>query len=273
MELPRVASRGIAEIRTDGRNIETFDRLRHWAYASIGEYRCGPGTTWDEVVNARALAIAAEVRATHPAASHPFSDQEAVATAKSVAGWVWSRYDGGSLTRVRADTAARRAADRKRALETRRERGSVAREEYLAAVQRRREEASRLRGLGVAIEEIACRLRAGVRSVHRWLSEIRCVPSPSVLSDFECSREREPRQASLTENDSSDSIVILSSLRCAVGASVVDRCEYAPAARGAEPESKHVQSSSDRSVFDRGGRLAYIQRRIAELVSRARGRA
>jgi hypothetical protein len=110
---------------------------------------------------------------------------------------VWLRYLGGQLTRVRAGIAARRAADRKRALETRRERGSVPREEYLAAVQRRREEASRLRGLGVAIEEIASRLRPGVRSVHRWLLEIRCVPSPSALSDFEGPRERVPRQMAL----------------------------------------------------------------------------
>jgi hypothetical protein len=31
---------------------------------------------WDEVVNARALAIAAEVRASHPAAAHQFSDHD-----------------------------------------------------------------------------------------------------------------------------------------------------------------------------------------------------
>ena len=56
---------------------------------------------------------------------------------------------------------------------------------YLAEVQRRRVAASTLRGLGVAIEEIARRLGAGVRSVHRWIAEIRCVPSPSAPSDFE----------------------------------------------------------------------------------------
>src|SRR5450631_2302348 len=71
VELPAFAPRRAAEIRTDGRNIETFDRLRRWAYAVIGEYRCGPRETWDALVDARALAIAADVRAAHEPAAHP----------------------------------------------------------------------------------------------------------------------------------------------------------------------------------------------------------
>jgi hypothetical protein len=50
VELPRLASRRTAEIRTDGRNVETFDRLRYWAYAAIAEYHCVSRETWDEVV-------------------------------------------------------------------------------------------------------------------------------------------------------------------------------------------------------------------------------
>jgi hypothetical protein len=188
VELPALAPRRKTEIRTDGRNVETFDRLRFWAYATIGEYRCGSRETWGEVVDARALAIAEEVRAAHPAASHPYTDQEALATAKSVADWVWLRYTGGSLTRVRADAAVRRENDRKRDLAARRARGSVPRDDYLAEVHRRRVAASMLRGLGVAIDEIARRLGAGVRSVQRWLSEIgplvRSAPGPSAPSDF-----------------------------------------------------------------------------------------
>jgi hypothetical protein len=138
VELPPLAPRRKAEIRTDGRNIETFDRLRFWAYAQIGEYRCGPRETWDEVVAARALAIAEEVRAAHPRASHPYGDAEALDTAKSVAGWVWSRYDGGHLTRVRADEAVRRENDRKRAVAVRRARGALPREVWLEQIQQRR---------------------------------------------------------------------------------------------------------------------------------------
>jgi hypothetical protein len=138
VELPRIAYRRPAEIRTDGRNIETFDRLRRWAYASIGEYRCGPRETWNEVVDARVLAIAADVRAAHPAAAHPYTDSEALDTAKSVAGWEWSRYVGGQLTRVRADAAVRRENNRQRDTAARRARGEVPRDVYLAEVQRRR---------------------------------------------------------------------------------------------------------------------------------------
>ena len=35
VDLPRLAPRRKAEIRTEGRNVETFDRLRHWAYGAI----------------------------------------------------------------------------------------------------------------------------------------------------------------------------------------------------------------------------------------------
>ena len=184
-----------SEIRTDGRNVETFDRLRHWAYATIGEFRCGPRETWNEVVDARALAIAAEVRAAHPQATHAYSDSEALDTAKSVAGWVWSRYVGGHLTRVRADTSARREDDRQRATAARRARGAITRDDYLAEAQRRRTAACTLRGLGVAVAEIARRLACTIRSVQRYLSEldplVRCATSPSAPSDFEPRDRRE----------------------------------------------------------------------------------
>jgi hypothetical protein len=236
VELPPIARRR-TEIRTDGRNVETFDRLRHWAYAAIAEYRCGPRETWDAVVDARAVSIAAHVRAAHPTASHPYTDQEAYATAKSVAGWVWSRYDGGNLTRVRADAAARRDKDRKRAIAARRTRGSVPRDVYLADVQRRRIAASTLRGLGIAVEEVARRLGAGVRTVHRWISEIGLlvpsVPGPSAPSDFE---PRRPSEESSSRREGA-----------------VD--DTAPSVLSASPDTR---SSRFR---------AYIQRRIAAIVA------
>ena len=277
VELPRIVPRHKVEIRTDGRNVETFDRLRYWAYAAIAEYRCGPRETWDEVVDARAHAIAVEVRAAHPAASHPFCNQEVSATAKSVAGWVWTRYDGGSLKRVRADTAARHEADRKRAMAARRKRGCVPRDVYLAEVQRRRVAASTLRGLGVAIDEIARRLGAGVRSVHRWISEIRCVPSPSAPSDF--APRRLPKTSSSYSLPSSrqlDSDNTLS-LSGAHGASVEDRCDYAPPVQNSEPATPHASAvDQGRAQGETGvveGPIAYIQRRISEIVARVRGGA
>ena len=172
------------EIRNDGRNVETFDRLRYWAYRVIGEWRCGSYGAWAELVSARAVLIAAEVREQHPGASHPFSDREVAAIAKSVAGWVWLRYDGANPITALARAAARRAQDRDRATRTRRERGSVPRDVYLAEAQRRRVAAARLRDMGLAIDEIARRLSASLRSVHRWIAELRSLPSPSQLSDF-----------------------------------------------------------------------------------------
>jgi hypothetical protein len=263
VELPRFVPRGKAEIRTDGRNIETFDRLRHWAYASIGEYRCGPRTTWDEVVAARALAIATEVRAAHAGASHPYTDSEALDTAKSVAGWVWSRYDGGSLTRVRADTSARRAADRKRATAARRERGAVPRDVWLAEVQQRRIAAATLRALGVAVDEIARRLSAGVSTVHRWLSEldplVRFVSGASALSDF--ARPRRPKTPSAVNEEKE------TAGRAPVGE-----------ANGKDAVSaRSAQFSSDVPMPGKGVRretrgsespIAYIQRRIREIIAR-----
>ena len=267
VELPRVSRRAV-EIRRDGRNVETFDRLRFWAYAQIGEYRCGPRETWDEVVAARALAIAEQVRAAYPCASHAYSDAEALDTAKSVAGWVWSRYDGGHLTRVRADVSVRRENDRKRAAETRRAHGALPRDVWLDQIQQRRVAAAKLRGLGVAVDEIARRLCAGVRTVQRWISEIgllvRSTPSPSGPSDFA------PPLPSSGQPDS-DNTSLSSFSSGAHGASVEDRCEYAPPARSAES----VASPADGE--DHGGDqagaavvespIAYIQRRIREIVA------
>jgi hypothetical protein len=280
VELPRIAYRRPAEIRTEGRNIETFDRLRRWAYASIGEYRCGPRETWNDVVDARALAIAAEVRAAHAGASHPYTDGEALDTAKSVAGWTWSRYVGGHLTRVRADTAARRETDRKRAVAARRERGAVPRDVWLAEVQRRRLAASTLRALGVAVDEIARRLSAGVSTVHRWLSEldplVRFVSGPSAPSDFEPRPQPKPsRSPSLVLNPTSSKVV-------EVAAETPHAAfERSAASTEASTESPVRYERNDQQCADDPGKgvrgktiaetpIAYIQRRIAEIVKRAR---
>jgi hypothetical protein len=269
VELPRMVPRRSTEIRTDGRNIETFDRLRHWAYAQIGEYRCGPRETWNEVVEARALAIAAQVRTAHPAAAHPYSDAEALDTAKSVAGWVWSRYVGGSLTRVRADTAARRENDRQRDTAARRARGEVPRDVYLAEVQRRRTAANTLRGLGVAVGEIAHRLGASVRSVHRWISEIRCVPSPSALSDFE-----RPSQPKAYQSPSIDVVddVLKTPERAAIRARIDGSAAGPPlGTSGTDDQRANDSGKGGWGKTNGSATIAYIHRRISEIVARCRG--
>jgi hypothetical protein len=274
VELASSPRRRAPEIRTDGRNIETFDRLRFWAYANVGEWRCGTFDDWSEVVNARALTIAALVRSSHAAAAHPFTDAEVLDIAKSVAGWVWLRYDGANPTIARARAEANRTYDRAYSEAARRARGAVARETYLGKAQARRERACALRAMGLAVDEIARHLGAGIRSVYRWIAELRSVPRPSGLSDF----APQPRRPELLEalaqcGDICDD----GSAKGSVGvfgahvASIEDRCEYAPPTQGVELAAELAPSICDLPVPGRGGRLAYIQRRISELIARSRG--
>lgn len=172
------------EIRCEGRNVETFDRLRVWAYRAVGEWRCRAYADWAEVVAERALAFATSVRDGYSNTSHPFSNKEVLGIAKSVAGWVWLRYDAANPIVAAARAALRRTRDRERAAAARRALGCVTRDVYLEGVRRRRNIALRLHGLGVTIIEIARRLSAGIRTVYRWLSEVRSLPRPSALSDF-----------------------------------------------------------------------------------------
>jgi hypothetical protein len=277
VELPRMVPRHTTEIRTDGRNVELFDRLRFWAYAVIGEYRIGPRDTWDAVVAERALAIAVEVRAAHAGTSHPFTDAEALDTAKSVAGWVWMRYVGGSLTRVRADTAARRENDRQRAIAARRERGVVPRDVWLAEVQRRRLAAATLRALGVAVGEIARRLSAGVSTIHRWLSEldplVRSVSGPSAPSDFEPRGRAKCLAAPSVALTVSSTDAVNSKPETARATSA--RSEASTEVSTQSPfgtNGTHEERANDPGRGVRGGTgpMAYIRRRIAEIINRSR---
>jgi hypothetical protein len=273
VELPPIAPRCKSGIRTDGRNVETFDRLRFWAYAQIGEFRCGLRETWDDVVSNRALAIAEEVRAAHAQATHPYSDAEALDTAKSVAGWVWLRYDGGQLTRVRSDTAVRRETDRKRAILARRTRGAVPRDVYLAAAQERRLAASTLRRLGVSIVDIARRLSAGVRSVQRWLSEldplVRSAPGPSVPSDFACRSIKQATSPSVSPVPNNGIVrpVPRTPERAAIAAAIDGSGAGAPSGTDGSGD-KRTNDQPGRGVRGETGPMAYIRRRIAAIVSR-----
>jgi hypothetical protein len=271
------------EIRTDGRNVETFDRLRFWAYANVAEWRCGAFEDWVAVVNARALEIAAVVRGAHPTAGHPFTDAEALDTAKSVATWVWLRYDGASLTLAKTRAAARQAYDRKYALTARRARGCVPRETYLAEAQRRRTQACKLRAMGLAVDEIARRLGAGVRSVYRWIAELRSVPRPSAPSDFAgvSARSLSVGSSSFVGRSSAGrafSVVsdVASDKRCAPDAFIADSGDVLAQGfiDGADDRVQpHLQPEAERAFVMRPERVAgesvigYIRRRVAQIVA------
>jgi hypothetical protein len=273
--------RRTTEIRTDGRNIETFDRLRYWAYSQIGEWRCGSYDDWSDVVAEHALQIAADVRDAHGPCSHPFSDAEVLDIAKSVTRWVWLRYDGANPTISKARMEARRSRDRQWALETRRAQGAVPRDSYLAEAQERRTTACSLRAMGLAVDEIARRLGAGVRSVYRWIAELRSVPSASCPSDFVPLRggNRIPEKPEVAPFSNQGFVELPSS--GSHGASIEDRCEYGPTAHSAEQAESFALisqvSSSAEELKDAPKKAGsswarYIEERVAQVIARSRER-
>jgi hypothetical protein len=269
VELATSPRRRAPTIRTDGRNIETFDRLRFWAYANVGEWRCGTFDDWSDVVNARALTIAAVVRSSHAAARHPFTDAEALDIAKSVSGWVWLRYDGANPTIARARAEANRTYDRQYSEVARRARGAVTRETYLNEAQTRRERACALRAMGLAVDEIGRRLGAGIRSVYRWIAELRSVPRPSGPSDFVPPRRSE-NPPDVSVSDSNVVVDTESKTPAEPSAAAADDGEHGVSARSAQLAG-HVPRKGrgvrgETNVAE--SRIQYIQRRIREIVAK-----
>lgn len=156
-----------------GRNVETFDRLRRWAYREADAFAGRRRDDWDAVVAERAMLIAADVRASHPGASHAYRDSEVRATARSVAGWTWDRRIVGmtpALAQARAIALAERA--RQRAKERRSVRGAVTRSAYVARAQERRVRASEMRGLGWSLRAIARALSCSASEISRLLKTL-----------------------------------------------------------------------------------------------------
>lgn len=69
-----------------GRNCSLFDSLRTWAYKWVGDYRAGGMDRWGAVVLAKAEKL--------NTFTDPLPHSEVRATARSVAKWTFSRYDG-----------------------------------------------------------------------------------------------------------------------------------------------------------------------------------
>lgn len=69
-----------------GRNCSLFDSLRSWAYRWVGDYQKGDQARWFEAVQAKAEKLNNFL--------DPLPFNETKATARSVAKWTWSRYDG-----------------------------------------------------------------------------------------------------------------------------------------------------------------------------------
>jgi hypothetical protein len=72
-----------------GRNVTLFDRLRHWAYRHVREYRGGGLQGWNAWLsscNSRALIYNGDFQV-------PLLGREVWHIAKSVAKWCWQRFD------------------------------------------------------------------------------------------------------------------------------------------------------------------------------------
>lgn len=70
-----------------GRNCDTFDRLRFWAYRVVGEFRKRGQKDWECAVQEKLFNL-------NELNSPPLNSNELKHIAKSVQTWVWNRYQG-----------------------------------------------------------------------------------------------------------------------------------------------------------------------------------
>lgn len=139
-----------------GRNVTTFDDLRHWAYVAI---RQGWPTyeRWFEAVLTRAQGINVQF-------SQPLPYSEIKATARSVAKWTHKHFDPASLQDL---------IDRTHTPELQAERGRLggikSGKVRLAKTADKRSEALVLRQCGMSQRAIAVALGVNQSTVVRWL--------------------------------------------------------------------------------------------------------
>jgi len=262
-----------------GRNVETFDRLRRWAYVAVADWRIGTYEAWCGAVADRGGQIAADVGAESPRG--PLKANEVGHIVKSVARWVWERYSADVpplLREARIVAQREREKTRQRAREAARERSRMSRGDYTAPARERRSAATEMRRAGLSLRAIATALRCSLAEIQRVLTA--GVQGSPGLSDFKGA------SAPLSENidvlappiESSVSRfqdVLTSQLSGsrAVVSAVGDDDEHVPTARSAEP---NISVDYDRGRGVRGetngseSSVSYIERRIREIVANLR---
>jgi len=262
-----------------GRNVETFDRLRRWAYVAVADWRIGTYEAWSGAVADRAGQIAADVGAESPRG--PLKANEVGHIVKSVARWVWERYgaDVPPLLREARIVAQReREKARQRAREAARERSRMSRGEYTAPARQRRSAATEMRRAGFSLRSIAAALRCSLAEIQRVLAA-RVQGSPA-LSDFKdvSAPSSENTDLPMSPTDSPvpcprDVLILQLSGSRAVVSAGGDDDEHVPTARSAEPS---ISIDLDRGRGVRGetnageSSVRYIKRRIREIVASLR---
>jgi len=262
-----------------GRNVETFDRLRRWAYVAVADWRIGTYEAWYGAVADRGGQIAADVGSESPRG--PLKANEVGHIVKSVARWVWERYgaDVPPLLREARIVAKReREKARQRAREAARERSRLSRDDYTAPARQRRSAATEMRRAGLSLRAIATALRCSLAEIQRvltagvqgspGLSDFKGAPAPSsAITAVPTSPidSTVPRSQDVLTSQLSGSRAVVS----AVG----DDDEHVPTARSAEP---NISVDYDRGRGVRGetdageSSVAYIKRRIREIVANLR---
>ncbi len=262
-----------------GRNVETFNRLRRWAYVAVTDWRIGTYEAWCGAVADRGGQIAADVGAESPRG--PLKANEVGHIVKSVARWVWERYSADVpplLREARIAAQREREKGRQRAREAARERSCMSRDEYIAPARERRSAATEMRRAGLSLRVIATALRCSLAEIQRVLTA--GVQGPPGLSDF---KGAPAPSSAIPDAPTSpiDSPVLrpwdvltsqFSGSRAVVSA-VGDDDEHVPTARSAEPSTS---IDCDRGGGVRGktnavaSSVAYIKRRIREIVATLR---
>jgi len=274
-----------------GRNVETFDRLRRWAYVAVADWRIGTYDAWCGAVADRGEQFAADVGA--ESARGPLKANEVGHIVKSVARWVWERY-GADVPPLRREARIVAQREREKARQSTREaaraRSRVTREEYVAPAQRRRVKAQEMRAQGLPVREIACVLTISVREVYRllqdaaasvvrlvWSSVSTAVQGSPGLSDFEGAQDGVPSTSGGAESHKNDPVIDDGSASesstahgGAIAAAIVS--ESAVPARSADPERDTTRDGRGvRGETNAGdSAIAYIQRRISEIVAKLR---
>ncbi len=261
-----------------GRNVETFDRLRRWAYVAVADWRIGTYEAWYGAVAARGGQIAADVGAESPRG--PLKANEVGHIVKSVARWVWERYGADVpplLREARVVAQREREKARQRAREAARERSRMSRDEYTAPARQRRSAATEMRRAGLSLRAIATALRCSLAEIHRLLKA--CVQGSPGLSDFKgalasSSEIIEPPTSPIDSPVPCSRDVLTSQLSGsrAVVSAVGDDDEHVPTARSAERSTSiDYRGRGVRGETDAGeSSVAYIKRRIREIVANLR---
>ena len=138
----------IEEIDGLGRNVETFEKLRQWAYKAIQQL--DPATDYDRWLSA----VFQRCAALQLGFDNPLPASEVKSIAKSVARWTYQRFhkQGHSIA----------------FLEKQRERGKKGGQAKGEAYSDKRSEALTMRRSGMTIKAIAEQLEVSEKSIKRW---------------------------------------------------------------------------------------------------------